>query len=223
MRAKLFLLEDDKSLNETICEFLEECGFEVKSATNGEEAFSIIYENSFDLLILDVNVPDINGFKLLKELRESGNQTPAIFVTSLNGMDDLEEGYESGCDDYLKKPFALKELLLRVETLLKRQFLHVKDEKIKITQNCSFDANSLTLFQNNQKVILQAKEAKLLSLLLKRKDEITPHELIMSTLWDFDEAPSEESVRTYIKNLRKILGKESIVSFKKLGYQLRAQ
>lgn len=223
MKAKIFLLEDDIALNETICDFLNENNFEVVSTIDGEEAHDIIYEQKFDLLILDVNVPKLNGFELLKRLRKSDNQTPAIFITSLNGMDDLEEGYDSGCDDYLKKPFILKELLLRVETLLKREFLHVNTNKIKITKNCSFDINSQILYCNEKIVNLQSKELKLLNLLLKNKNAVVAHEMIEAQLWDFGEAPNTYSIRTYIKNLRKILGKETIVSFKKLGYQLKQE
>lgn len=223
MKAKIFLLEDDIALNETICDFLNENNFEVVSTIDGEEAHDIIYEQKFDLLILDVNVPKLNGFELLKRLRKSDNQTPAIFITSLNGMDDLEEGYDSGCDDYLKKPFILKELLLRVETLLKREFLHVNTNKIKITKNCSFDINSQILYCNEKIVSLQSKELKLLNLLLKNKNAVVTHEMIEAQLWDFGESPNTYSIRTYIKNLRKILGKETIVSFKKLGYQLKQE
>lgn len=219
--AKIFLLEDDIILNETICDFLSENGFEVIQATDGKEAEEIIYEKKFDLLILDVNVPNLNGFELLKALRKEGNQTPAIYITSLNSTDNLEEGYDSGCDDYLKKPFALKELLLRVKTLLKREFLHIEAKRIKITKEYSFDINSQMLYKDEEVINLQTKELKLLALMLKNRNSLVTHEMIESELWDFDEVPNTDSVRTYIKNLRKILGKEAIVSFKKLGYQLK--
>ena len=222
MRAKIFLLEDDIALNETICDFLNENGFETASAIDAEKAQNIIYEQKFDLLILDVNVPKLNGFELLKKLRKNSNKTPAIFITSLNGVDDLEEGYRSGCDDYLKKPFALKELLLRAETLLKREFLHI-NEKVKITKQCSFDINSQLLYCNDEVINLHSKEAKLLTLFLKNSNSIITHEMIESALWDFNEMSNTDSVRTYIKNLRKFLGKETIVSFKKLGYQLKQE
>ena len=120
MKSKILLLEDDLNLNETVSDYFDENGFEVVSAYDGDEALSLIYENSFDLLLLDVNVPNKNGFEVLKEVRNQKKTVPAIFITSLNSMDSLEEGFESGCDDYIRKPFELKELLIRVKTILKK-------------------------------------------------------------------------------------------------------
>jgi len=116
---KIFLLEDDVSLNETICEFLEDEEYEVICTYDGISAEDTIYENNFDILLLDVNVPGLNGFELLKKIRDKGDETPAIFITSLNSTENLSDGYSSGCDDYIRKPFELKELLLRIKTILK--------------------------------------------------------------------------------------------------------
>lgn len=222
-RATLLLLEDDLNLSDTVCEFLEEQGFSVVCAYDGDEAADLIYEKQFDLLLLDVNVPGTKGFELLKNVRENENRTPAMFITSLNGLEDLEEGYESGCDDYIRKPFALKELLLRVETLLKREFGHVNTDMIIIREGQSFDAAGNTLHVNNQTYQLQNKEATLLKLFLKRRGEVISHEVLLETLWGYDETPSDTALRTYIKNVRKYLGKESIVSLKKLGYKFTTE
>ena len=136
MKSKILLLEDDPNLSDTVCDYLEEKGFEVICVYDGEEALSSIYENCFDLLLLDVNVPNKNGFEVLKEVRKENKSTPAIFITSLNSMDSLEQGYSSGCDDYIRKPFELKELLIRIQTILKREFSH-KSESINITETIS--------------------------------------------------------------------------------------
>ncbi len=141
MKTKLLLLEDDLTLSETVVDYFEEKGFEVVAVYDGDEAQEIIYEQKFDLFLLDVNVPSINGFELLKLVREEGNTTPAIFITSLNSMDSLEEGFESGCDDYIRKPFELKELLLRVQTIIKREFSN-KDNLVKIDDTITFDTTS---------------------------------------------------------------------------------
>lgn len=119
---KILYLEDDITLSDTVAEFLSDEGFKVSPVYDGEEALEQTYEESFDLFLFDVNVPKIDGFKLLNELREANISTPAIFTTSLKGIDDLSKGYESGADDYIKKPFALKELLFRIKALLKREF-----------------------------------------------------------------------------------------------------
>ena len=217
--AKILLLEDDMNLSETVSEFLEDEGYDVVCAYDGEEANNIIYEQNFDLFLLDVNVPEMNGFELLKNLRDENVHTPAIFITSLNGLKDLEEGYESGCDDYIRKPFALKELLLRVESLLRREFGHVNSDEVNISKNVKFDTKGNTLHVNNENYQLQNKEATLLKLFLKHKGEILSHDVLLNTLWTYEETPSDAALRTYIKNLRKYIGKESIVSLKKLGYK----
>ena len=219
MKAKVLLLEDDLTLNDTIVEYLEDNNFEVTPTYDGEEASDIIYEQNFDIFLLDVNVPHINGFELLKDKRSQGVKTPAIYITSLDSMDSLEDGYKSGCDDYIRKPFSLKELLFRIETILKRNFFHETNTKIKITESIEYDTESNLLFVQGKELSISTKEARLLKLFLQHQDEAISHEVIYEHLWEFEESPSESSLRTYIKNLRKILGKEKIVSIKKLGYR----
>ena len=219
MKAKILLLEDDVTLNETIEEFLQEHQFDVTAAYDGEEASDLIYEQSFDLFLLDVNVPLINGFELLKQKRKDGVNTPAIYITSLDSIDSLEDGYKSGCDDYIRKPFVLKELLFRIESILKREFFHENSAKIRIDNTIEYDTESNLLFVDKLPVQLSAKEAQLLKLFLQHKNEAVSHEVIYEHLWQYEETPSESALRTYIKNLRKIIGKEKIVSIKKLGYR----
>ncbi len=212
---KILLLEDDITLNDTIKEFLEDNSYDVICVYDGEDAQDKIYENRIDLLLLDVNVPFVNGFELLKQERGRGNETPAIFITSMDSVDDVERGFVSGANDYIRKPFSLKELLLRIENLLKDKLQTL----YKINENISFDKAQNTLHVGDETCILQNKEALLLSLFLEHKSKLLPHSLINDTLWGYDEMPSDGALRTYIKNLRKYLGKESIVSFKKLGYK----
>ena len=217
--SKIFLLEDDANLNETVTEFLEEQGYDVTSAYDGYEAQEKLYESKYDLLLLDINIPGINGFDLLKEAREGNVLAPAIFITSLDSISDLEKGYKSGCDDYIRKPFLLKELKIRVETLLRRGFFHDVKEYISISATASYDIQNNELLINSEVISLGHKEAKLLKLFLKNEGEVIVHDRIYNHLWDFDEEPSDTALRTYIKNLRKHIGKECIVSIKKQGYK----
>ena len=218
MKSKLLLLEDDLNLSETVCEYLEDQGFDVICVYDGDDAISAVYENSFDLLLLDVNVPNKNGFQVLKEIREQSNNVPAIFTTSLNSMDSLEEGYLSGCDDYIRKPFELRELLFRIQTILKREFSN-KNDVINITPEITFNSISNELKCNGEEIKLNLKELKLLKFFLQHPNELLIHDRIYDYVWDYDEEYSDNSLRTYIKNLRKILGKDKIVSLKKLGYR----
>lgn len=223
MKSQILLLEDDLSLSDTITDYLEDQGYEVTAVYDGDEADNIMYEKNFDLFLLDVNVPYLSGFELLKAHRDNDNKTPAIFITSLNSIDSLETGYNSGCDDYIRKPFALKELLFRIETLLKRGYFHENDSKITIDTNIKYDTDNNILFINDKKIDLSNKESKLLKLFLQHKNETVSHEQIYSTLWEYDESISESSLRTYIKNLRKLIGKDKIVSIKKLGYRFTTE
>jgi DNA-binding response OmpR family regulator len=218
-KIKLFLLEDDTTLNETICDFFISEGYSIENAYDGIEAQDMLYENRYDLLLLDVNTPGMNGFEVLKEVRSNGVQTPAIYITSLNSINDLEKGFDSGCDDYIRKPFALKELLIRVETLLKREFFHEVKDTIKLTNHIEYNVINNELIIDNKSVNIGNKESKLLKLFMQHKGEIISHESIYDYLWGYDEEPSDTALRTYIKNLRKVIGKESIESIKKQGYK----
>lgn len=216
---KILYLEDDISLNDTITEFLEDEGFDIYSVYDGNKALDALYKSNFDLLILDVQVPKIDGFELLKSLREANINTPAIFTTSLNSIDDLSKGYELGGDDYLKKPFALKELLFRVNALLKREY-KISKNLIKIDKNIEYNTNIQELNNNGEIYTLNQKEHNLLILLLKYRNRCVSFEEIFESVWSFSQTHSPQSLRTYIKNLRKYLGKEKIQSIKKQGYML---
>jgi DNA-binding response OmpR family regulator len=222
MKTKLLLLEDDLTLSETIVDYFQEEGYDVCAVYDGDEAQEVIYESKFDLFLLDVNVPFQNGFELLKVVREEGNTTPAIFITSLNSMSSLEEGFKSGCDDYIRKPFELKELLLRVQTIIKREFSN-KDSIIRIDGSITFNTTTNELIKEGEVVQLNFKEQKLLKFFMQNKDELLIHERIYDYVWNYDEQYSDNSLRTYIKNLRKVLGKDRIVSLKKLGYRFNTK
>ena len=216
--TQILLVEDDETLSELINEYLSEQGYDVTVRTDAKAALDTAYERNFDILILDVKLPKGDGFSLLRELRRLGDDTPAIFTTSLNALQDLEIGYKSGCDDYLKKPYELKELLLRIQILLKRKFSHVNDEFIELNDGYKFYPSSKTLRQNGQIVNLSNKESELLALFLENKNTLLSKETIFEKIWNYGEEPSELSLRVYVKNLRRILGKDAIINRRGDGY-----
>lgn len=216
--TQILLVEDDETLSELISEYLSEQGYDVTVRADAKAALDTAYERNFDILILDVKLPKGDGFSLLRELRRLGDDTPAIFTTSLNALQDLEIGYKSGCDDYLKKPYELKELLLRIQILIKRKFSHVNDEFIELNDGYKFYPSSKTLRQNGQIVSLSNKESELLALFLENKNTLLSKEAIFEKIWNYGEEPSELSLRVYVKNLRRILGKDAIVNRRGDGY-----
>jgi len=218
MTATIMLLEDDIQLSDTVKQFLELKKYEVYAAYDVLQAEEIIYEKHIDLMLLDVKVPHGSGFNFLKKIRDEGKEIPAIFITSLNSVEDVEKGFALGCDDYIRKPFALKELLVRVEAQLKRSF-GTHEESIDLGEGLLFDIKELSLTHDGKRVGLKTKELKLLSLFLQNANALLEYEKINETLWEYDEEPSSASLRTYIKRIRAAIGKEKIETIKNIGYR----
>ncbi|RZV14093.1 DNA-binding response regulator [Aliarcobacter butzleri] len=218
---KILLLEDDLILNEIIEEYLISQEHEVITAFSGNEAQDYLYSQTFDLLILDVNVPFVSGFELLKELRTQNIKTPTIFITSLNMVEDMQKGFDSGCDDYLKKPFELKELDLRINNI-KRLFNITPKELTNISKDTFLDIQNLLIIKNNQKIHLAKKECEVLQYLINSSKTVSIEELSLN-LWAYEDNPNDSTIRTYIKNLRKILGEEKIINIRGVGYRFNKE
>lgn len=218
---KILLLEDDLILNEIIEEYLISQEHEVITAFSGNEAQDYLYSQTFDLLILDVNVPFVSGFELLKELRTQNIKTPTIFITSLNMVEDMQKGFDSGCDDYLKKPFELKELDLRINNI-KRLFNITPKELINISKDTFLDIQNLLIIKNNQKIHLAKKECEVLQYLINSSKTVSIEELSLN-LWAYEDNPNDSTIRTYIKSLRKILGEEKIINIRGVGYRFNKE
>ncbi|WP_200762512.1 response regulator transcription factor [Nitrosophilus alvini] len=218
MSYKILLLEDDVLFAETIEDFLDEEGFEVDVVSDAKAALEKCYHKKYDIYLLDVKVPYMSGFDLLKELRDTNDTTPAIFITSMRNKEDLSQGFNTGCDDYLKKPIDLDELLLRIKALLRRT---VGEEYIRFGE-FSFDMNRKRLYRGKEEIELNPKDLELLALLLKNRGKTVTKEMIYNTLWNPDEIISEGALRVYINNLKKVLGKETISNIRSVGYRFEA-
>ena len=214
---KILLLEDDLILSEVIVEHLEYHDYKVTPIYNGIEAENLLFEEKFDLLLLDVNVPLLNGFELLKSLRDSGNETPAIFITSMNTPKDVLEGFELGANDYLKKPFEMIELKARIDNI-KRHFKIDDKRMIEISKNISYDFSKYILHLENREERLSKKEGEFLSYFLHNRTKVISTDELMVNVWSYDTAPSSATIRTYIKNLRRLLGEETITTIRGVGY-----
>jgi len=170
LKTKILLLEDDKIFNETLQDFLEVEGFVVECVLDPYSALELTYENNYDLYLFDVNLPYENGFELLKKLRNSGDMTPTIFLTSRDDKVSLTQGFMHGGDDYLTKPVDLDELLLRVFALLRRQ---VRTQLVQVG-TYQFDSVSKILYDKDGYVELSQKGATLLLVLLEGQGNVVP-------------------------------------------------
>lgn len=218
LALRILFLEDDPTLSDIIEEFLSDEGYDVTCVYDGDAALDAGYEKPFDLFLFDVKVPYQNGFDVLRILREANKLAPAIFMTSLGSIEDLSTAYDAGCDDYLKKPFELKELELRIKALIKRSGALSSQEAIPVTEGIVFDPKNGRLIQNGLEIVLARKEAKILKILLSHPEDIISSQILLESAWDFQEEATEESLRTHIKNLRKHLGKETILNIRGQGY-----
>jgi len=211
----ILLVEDDISLNETIKEFLEFSGYEVRSVFDGEEAINEAYEKKYQIVILDVKLPKKNGFEVAKEIR-SFSDVPIIFLTSLDSQKDIEKGFLSGADDYLTKPFSLKELKFRIDAIIRRVYHNHKIIKI---DEFIYDTINKELKKGNSIIHLKPKVIKLLDLFIRKRGEVLSKEMIFDEIYEYDETPNEASLRVFINNLRDVFGKDRIVTIKSRGYK----
>ncbi|BDY12457.1 response regulator transcription factor [Hydrogenimonas cancrithermarum] len=217
MPARVLLLEDDRLFGETLVDFLEGEGYEVVHFPEAKSAIDAVYGDDFDLYLLDVNVPDMNGFDLLKQLRESGDKTPAIFITSARDKEALATGFHSGADDYMKKPIDLDELLLRIEAQLRR---HRRSQKVQVGEYL-FDMERLVLYKDAEPVALPKKLAELLGLLLRNRGEVVSTEEILQEIYG-EENPGTGALRVYINKLKQLFGKDAITNIRGIGYCFEA-
>ena len=196
---KILILEDDKLFNETLEDFLDEEGFDVKVALDPYTALELAYEQTFDLYLFDVNLPYESGFNLLEKLRHSGDVTPTIFLTSRDDKTSLAEGFTVGADDYMKKPIDLDELLFRIRALLKRQ---IRSDRLELG-DYTLDCRAKELYEKGQLLSVTSKSVELLLLLYLAKGEVVTLEEIELKLWHSNESSSLGAIRVYITSLKK--------------------
>ncbi|WP_457743312.1 response regulator transcription factor [Sulfurimonas sp.] len=212
---KILLLEDDTALANILVDFLED-EYEVVQTYSMKKALTLAEEDSFDLYIFDINVPDGDGISLLRELREFNDTTPAIFITAFHDTKYLTSAFESGANDFIRKPFELEELSQRI-TNIKRHF--GLDTLIRLDENITFDTKVHSLNIGTKRIALTHKESDCLHYFYKNRHRVISSDELLQNFWGFDEMPSDDAIRTIIKNLRKHIGKEHIVNIRGEGYK----
>jgi DNA-binding response OmpR family regulator len=211
---RILLLEDEYSLRISIEEFLEDLGYEVDGFMNGEEAYSAIYEKYYDLLLLDINVPLLSGFELLQKLRAEGNKTSAIFLTSMVDLENLKEGYKRGCCDYIRKPFNLEELELRISQVFSK--IYQDGDNVELCCDISYDLTASKLTYKDEEIVLRKTEKDILEVLIKHKNIVVSTEMLQDEVWGEYVEPA--TIRVQLNNLRKKLPEGVIQNRRGLGY-----
>ena len=198
---RLLVVEDENKTADYVRQGLVEAGFVVDLARTGLDGHHLAMTESYDLIILDVMLPDIDGWRILRSVRTAGNQVPVLFLTARNNVDDRVQGLESGADDYLAKPFVFAELLARVRTLLRRGALPTHHDRIKIA-DLELDLPRRRALRGGRRINLTNKEFALLELLARRRGEVLPRSLIASQVWDMNFDSDTNVIDVAIRRLR---------------------
>ena len=221
-RTKILLAEDEVALGTIVKESLETRGFEVHYAEDGEEAKRMYLSTKPELLVLDVMMPKMDGFTLVKEIRKMDDRIPIIFLTAKSRTEDVVEGFGYGANDYLKKPFSMEELIVRIKALLDRKEGKSATEDVAIGKY-QFNFSKQSLGFEGSEIMLTHREAQLLHELYRHKNELTERTLILNTLWGNDDFFSARSMDVFITKLRKKLTLDSeiqIMNVRGYGYKL---
>ena len=214
----ILLLEDDPLLSKILTKHLQ-LNYETTAVYDGNSALEILENKKFDLLIFDSNVPGISGLELISELRSYNDTTPIIMITAYQDTIHLKKAFTNGCNDYIKKPFELDELDMRIDNIT-RTFNIEQNQLIHITSEILFDANSNKITKNSQTFSIAKKESEFLNYLVKNRQRTVSKEELIQNLWSFESMPSDATLRVYIRNLRSLIGKESIETIRGMGYRL---
>jgi two-component system, OmpR family, copper resistance phosphate regulon response regulator CusR len=206
--ARILLVEDEKKIADSLKKGLTENQYEVEVAYDGLIGKSLFNAHSFDIAILDINLPGMNGYELCKEIRSSNQHIPVMMLTALNAIDDKIEGFDAGADDYVVKPFDFKELLVRIRALLKRIHQTVPFGKILKVADLQMNLDSKEVMRNNQAISLTAKEFQLLEYLVKNKNRVVSRADIALNVWDIDFDTKTNVIDVYVTFLRKKLDRD---------------
>lgn len=221
-KHKILLAEDELALGAIVKESLETRGFEVVFCADGEEAKLKYEEEEPEILVLDVMMPKKDGFSLVKEIRKKDDRIPIIFLTAKSRTEDVVEGFGYGANDYLKKPFSMEELIVRIKALIDRKGTNRASETVEIGKY-SFNYSRQVLSFNGTEESLTHREAQLLNELYLHKNDLTERTLILNTLWGSDDFFNARSMDVFITKLRKKLSKDDaiqILNVRGYGYKL---
>jgi two-component system OmpR family response regulator len=224
--ARILVVDDEESLRDLVGSALRFAGYEVASVANGFDALRHLKGTSVDLVVLDVNLPDIDGFDVCRRMRRDGDATPVMFLTARSDLDDLRTGFGHGGDDYLTKPFSLEELGLRIEAVLRRSRRDETLERRLSRGGLVLDEQAHQVFVEGDEVELSPTEFRLLRFLLMNQGRVLSKRQIVDHVWEYDFDGNDTIVETYVSYLRRKIGDTGasmIATVRGVGYVIRAE
>ena len=216
----VLVVEDDETINKMICAKLKQENFKTFQAFDGEEALNIMDREHIDLIICDIMMPNMDGYELTRELRSVHNTIPILMVTAKSQLEDMEKGFKAGTDDYMIKPINMKEMILRVNALLRRA--HIANERKLVIGDAILDYDALTVKIGNQEFDIPQKEFYLLFKFLSNPNKIFTRLELMDEIWGMDSEVDERTIDSHIKKLRRKFENYSafkITTIRGLGYK----
>jgi two-component system, OmpR family, response regulator QseB len=217
---RILIVEDEIHIVTPIVKALQSQGFMATVAENGNQAIRIALEQDFDLVILDLGLPDIDGWSVLKSIRNRNNRLPIIILTARDDIRDKVTGLESGANDYMTKPFSFQELLARIRLRLREASLSVSTETVLTAGNIVLNLYTHQVFCDDRAIELSSREFTLLEILIRHQDAVLTREHLLKEVWGYDYDPGSNILDVYIGYLRKKLGNRSIDTVRGIGYRL---
>ncbi len=214
---KILLLEDDMLLSDAIEKYLITTGHSVESFKSGDDAYDALQEANYDLLVLDINVPGIDGLTLLERLHEKKIQIPTIFISALVDIEDISRAYDLGCYDYLKKPFHLKELNIKINKIL--QGRHIPTEHLRLSKNYSYDMQGSILRFRNEVQVLSSRRQQIIRLMISNRSRVVSYDMFRNYVWS-DTYVDDATIRAEVNRLKKILKEDIIINVRAIGYMI---
>jgi two-component system OmpR family response regulator len=217
MEMKILLMEDDPVLGEIVADYLQQY-YEVERVFDSIEAQECIDNAQYDLLILDINVPGKSGIALLRELRSFQDTTPALVITAYEDTEHLKQSFDAGAHDYIRKPFDLEELRLRIEK--SRVLFRIEQETpVQINEGVTYHPSTHQIAKADTMYTLRPKEAEILEYFIAHPGRVIGSEELIQNLWSYEDMPSDATLRSYIRKIREVIGKECICTQRGMGYR----
>ena len=220
---KILLAEDEVDLNNVVTRYLKKNGYSVDSVLDGEETLDYLEYSEYDLVILDIMMPKVDGFEVIKKLRDKGNHTSVLMLTARDSADDKVKGLDLGADDYIVKPFDFNELMARIRAVVRRKYGNSSNKLV--IGDLILDTSEKSVTRAGKQIELTGKEYEVLEYLMQSKNRILSRDQIKEHVWDFDYEGDSNIIDVLIKNIRKKIdiedGKQIIYTKRGLGYVIK--